>query len=555
MDQKKSYGVYVWLPLLLGLMAALGLWAGMWLMPGNQTPQEVKVFQGRSDKLRDVLSYILNEYVDTLNEKQLQDDAIASLLEQLDPHSSYIPASDLPAVSEQLEGNFDGIGVEFNIQKDTIMVVAAISGGPSEQLGISSGDRIIRVEGEEVAGKGIKNEDVIKRLRGKRGTQVKVDIYRPSTKQITSYTITRGQIPIYSVDASYMIDAENGYIRISRFAATTFNEYAKAFNDLKRKGMKNLILDLRDNPGGYLNAAVDICDEFLPKGQQIVYTEGKARAKEDFKASSKGNFEQGGLVVLIDEGSASASEIVSGAVQDNDRGWVIGRRSFGKGLVQEQREFKDGSALRLTIARYYTPSGRSIQKSYENGTKEYYKELLERYTNTGDELTGDTAVAQDSLSYKTLKGRTVYGGGGITPDILIPIDTSGYSKWLSESIAGGHMNRFAFEYTDRNRKQFIREFPAVQDFIKGFNKSACIMEFLIFAKQAGLRKDDAAVKKSEIRLGNQLAALVARNLYGSTGFHAVMNTRDKAVLKSIELLKSGAVPGENRELRSELSPK
>jgi len=553
MNQKQGYGVYVWLPLMLGLTAALGLWAGMWLMPSNQTPQEVQIFQGRSDKLRDVLGYILNEYVDTLNEKQLQDDAIASLLEQLDPHSSYIPATDLPAVSEQLEGNFDGIGVEFNIQKDTIMVVAAISGGPSEQLGISSGDRIIKVEGEDVAGKGIKNEDVIKRLRGKRGTQVKIDIYRPATKQITNYTITRGQIPIYSVDASYMIDDENGYIRISRFAATTFSEYTSAFKALKKKGMKNLVLDLRDNPGGYLNAAVDICDEFLPKGQQIVYTEGKARAKENFQATSKGDFEQGGLVVLIDEGSASASEIVSGAVQDNDRGWVVGRRSFGKGLVQEQREFKDGSALRLTIARYYTPSGRCIQKPYENGTKEYYRQLLERYANADEAPTVDTSKTIDTLNYKTLKGRNVFGGGGITPDFVIPIDTSGYSSWLSQAIAGGHMNRFAFEFTDRNRKKFLNDFPAVQDFIQGYNKLAAVKEFLIFAHQAGLRKDEAAAKKSEIRLANQLAALVARNLYGSTGFHAVMNTRDKAVLKSIELLKSNAIPGEIRNLRSELS--
>jgi carboxyl-terminal processing protease len=417
------------------------------------------------------------------------------------------------------------------------MVVAAISGGPSESLGIQSGDRIVRVEKKNVAGTGIKNDDVIKLLRGKSGSKVKVGILRPGKKSITEYEITRGKIPIYSVDASIMLDATTGYIKISRFGATTYDEYMKAFNELKLKGMNKLVLDLRDNPGGYLNAAVDICDEFLSKGNKIVYTQGKARKREDFDATAKGGFENGGLVVLIDEGSASASEIVSGAVQDNDRGWIIGRRSFGKGLVQEEVRFDDGSAMRLTIARYYTPSGRSIQKPYDKGNDAYYHELSERYQKP-DSTQKTNEKDKKSVAFKTPSGRKVYGGGGITPDIEIPIDTIGYTPLLSEVASKGLMNRFAFEYTDGKREILKNQYKNGEQFALGFNAVSLLPAFNLFIQKNGIKPNDAAFRISSQIIERQLKALIARAVFGNTGFYAVLNKYDSGVKKALEILKS-----------------
>jgi len=527
----------VFIPLFIGLALAVGIGIGYFFSGSNGSKKITGLKSTSSSKVNDVLNYIIEEYVDTVNVKNLEDDAVVSLLEQLDPHSSYIPATELKAVSEQLEGNFDGIGVEFNIQKDTIMVVAAISGGPSESLGIQSGDRIVRVEKKNVAGTGIKNDDVIKLLRGKSGSKVKVGIVRPGIKSITEYEITRGKIPIYSVDASIMIDAQTGYIKISRFGATTYDEYMKAFNDLKMKGMNKLVLDLRDNPGGYLNAAVDICDEFLSKGNKIVYTQGKARKREDFDATAKGGFEEGGLVVLIDEGSASASEIVSGAVQDNDRGWIIGRRSFGKGLVQEEVRFDDGSAMRLTIARYYTPSGRSIQKSYDQGNDAYYHELAERYEKA-DSTKEKPKKAVKSEAFKTPSGRKVYGGGGITPDIVIAVDTSGYTPLLAELASKGMMNRFSFEYTDGKRDALKKQYKNAEQFAVGFNAASLIQEFNAFIQKNGIKPNDASLRISSQIIERQIKALIARAIFGNSGFYTVLNKSDLGVKKAIEILKS-----------------
>jgi len=527
----------VFIPLFIGLALAVGVAIGYFFSGNNSSKKIAGVKNSSSNKVDDVLNYIIEEYVDTVNVKNLEDDAVVSLLEQLDPHSSYIPATDLQAVSEQLEGNFDGIGVEFNIQKDTIMVIAAITGGPSESLGIHSGDRIVRVEKKNVAGIGIKNEDVIKLLRGKSGSKVKVGIIRPGVKSITEYEITRGKIPIYSVDASIMLDATTGYIKISRFGATTYDEYMKGFNDLKMKGMNKLILDLRDNPGGYLNAAVDICDEFLSKGNKIVYTQGKARKREDFDATAKGGFENGGLVVIIDEGSASASEIVSGAVQDNDRGWIIGRRSFGKGLVQEEVRFDDGSAMRLTIARYYTPSGRSIQKPYDKGNDAYYHELSDRFQKEDSTKKKDDSK-KPAVAYKTPSGRKVYGGGGITPDIIIPIDTSGYTPLLAEIASKGLMNRFAFEYTDGKRDVIKKQFKNEEQFASNFNGASLIQEFNQFIQKNGIKPNDAALRISSQIIERQTKALIARAVFGNAGFYIVLNKYDLGVKKAIEILKS-----------------
>ncbi len=523
-------------PLILGVAIAIGIAIGYFL-PGSETSgvQSKSIVSG--DKVGDVLQYILDEYVDTLNAKQLQDDAITALLDRLDPHSSYIPASELEQMSEQLEGNFDGIGVEFNIQRDTIMVVAAISGGPSEALGIQSGDRIVEIEGKRVAGVHITNEDVMKKLRGKKNTRVRVGIYRPGRKSIIPFTITRDKIPIYSVDAAIMLDAQTGYIKISRFAATTFEEYLKAFENLKSKGMKKLVLDLRDNPGGYLNAAVDLCDEFLAGGQKIVYTEGKSRARENYDATAEGEFETGALVVLIDEGSASASEIVSGAVQDNDRGWVIGKRSFGKGLVQEEVRFDDGSAMRLTIARYYTPSGRCIQRTYENGSDAYYQEIADRMR--ASEKNQNPKTSKDSLAFKTKTGRTVYGGGGITPDIEVASDTSGYSEYLANVVSKGLINRFAFERVDRTRKQLKTLYPDAAKFTAGFDASGLLPEFIAFCAKNGISPDAAGQRASAQLIIQQIEALIARAVYGNEGYFSVQTKHDKTVAKALEMMQSG----------------
>ena len=538
MNNSSNNRFYFFVPFLIGAAVAAGIFIGSFL-GGNGQENPISPFKSssKSDKLQDAIQYIMHEYVDTLNKDNLEEDAIISLLEQLDPHSSYIPAQDLKSVSEQLQGNFDGIGVEFNIQRDTIMVVAAITGGPSESLGIQSGDRIIAIEGESIAGIGVKNEDVISKLRGERGTKVNITVFRPAGRKKIDYDITRGQIPLYSLEASYMLSPEVGYIKISRFAATTYNEYLKAFNKLKMQGMEKLILDLRGNPGGYLNAAVDICDEFLSRGNKIVYTEGKARKREDFTATAKGGFEVGGLVVLIDEGSASASEIVSGAVQDNDRGWVIGRRSFGKGLVQEEVRFDDGSAMRLTIARYYTPTGRCIQKPYEEGLEAYYNELNERYKH-GEMISGDSISAGDTLAYLTPAGRKVFGGGGIMPDIFIPVDTSGYSPYISEIVSKGLINRFAFDYVDSRREKLKAAYPKAQEFSNNFSVEGVLKDFTKFAEKEGVKFRKVEFETSSSIITNQLLALMARALYGNDGYYAISNKNDKSIIKALELLES-----------------
>lgn len=523
---------------MIGLAAALGVLIGMYLSGGGASATNPNRSMARSGKMQDVLQYILNEYVDTLDPKSLQDDAINSLLSSLDPHSSYIPATELEHMTEQLEGNFDGIGVEFNIQRDTIMVVAAIVGGPSESLGIQSGDRIVQIDGKPAAGIKITNEEVMKKLRGKSGTKVKVGIFRPGQKGIRQVTITRGKIPIHSVDAAVMLDDKTGFIKISRFAANTFDEYQQAFSALRMKGMQRLVLDLRDNPGGYLNAAVDLADEFLPKGRKIVYTEGKARKRENYNATGRGSFETGDLVVLIDEGSASASEIVSGAVQDNDRGWVVGRRSFGKGLVQEETRFDDGSAMRLTIARYYTPSGRCIQRPYEKGSDEnYYMEIADRMRGSGKSK-ADSGTT-DTLRYNTLAGRTVYGGGGIEPDVLVDPDTSGFSEYLAQVVSNGLLSRFAFEYVDARRKELKAMYPSAEAFAKQFSGQKLLNDFYAFAERNGVKADPKGKVVSAGIISGQLQAMLGRALHGNNGYYLSQSLRDPAVRKALELLNSG----------------
>lgn len=535
--QNKSYKII--LPFAFAVVMAAGVLIGSFLNSSQSNNgdglQKISFRNKNSDKLRNVIQYIVNEYVDSLDQKQLEDDAIEALLAQLDPHSSYIPAKDLSTYTEPLEGNFDGIGIEFNIQKDTILVVAAISGGPSEALGIQSGDRIIKVDDELVAGIGITNEQVMKKLRGKRNTKVKVSILRRGKKELLDFNITRGQIPIFSIDVNYMISNDVGYIKISRFAATTYREYLEAFESLQNSGMKKLILDLRDNPGGYLNAAVDLCDEFLDEGKNIVYTQGNARKREEYTATSDGGFKQGALVVLVDEGSASASEILAGAIQDNDRGWVLGRRTFGKGLVQEEIRFQDGSAMRLTVSRYYTPSGRSIQKPYEKGSKSYYEHLFQELN--GDNNADSSSIA-DTMIYRTSMGRIVYGGGGIMPDHIVPRDTSGYSKMLSEISRKGLINQFSLVWVDQNRSMLKKAFPDANTFKNKFDITPYLPEFRNFIQKEGISFKPEDEKQSSKVLYMQIKAFVGRALYGNKGFFPVIHERDPAIKKALELLQT-----------------
>ena len=493
---------------------------------------------GQFNKLNDVINYINQEYVDTVNQKKLVENTIEEMLHRLDPHSAYIPADELQSTNEPLEGNFDGIGVEFHIQDDTIMVVTAVSGGPSDALGILPGDRIIKVEGKSVANIHITNQMVMQNLRGPSGTKVKVTIYRKG-KQI-DYSITRGKIPIYSVDVSYMLSPETGYIKVSHFGDKTYEEYVDGFMKLKEKGMKNLVLDLRGNPGGYLKTAIQLADEFLPEKKLIVYTQGRSRPKESYSATTNGFFEKGALVVLIDEGSASASEIVSGALQDWDRATIVGRRSFGKGLVQEQSEFPDGSAIRLTIARYYTPTGRCIQKPYDENYSEYENELSVRLKH-GELLSSDSIHFSDSLKYTTPGGKVVYGGGGIMPDVFVSLDTSGFSEYYSNLSSKGLITEFVYKYVDNNRGT-LNKYKNFDDFNNGFRINESIYnDFVSYAEKNGVKPDAVGMKISDEIIRTQLKALIARQMWKNDGFYQIIQTLDKALTKSLELIEKKQV--------------
>ncbi|MBI2271615.1 MAG: S41 family peptidase [Bacteroidetes bacterium] len=520
---------FIYLPLVFALLLVLGIYIGYrYSFINNPTTT------ANNDKIAKLLSYIQKRYVDTVNQTQLEDKALNTLLQNLDPHSSYVTAKEAQAMNEPLQGNFGGIGIEFNIIKDTIRVVSAISGGPSEALGIQAGDMIVKIEGKSAAGVRITNQQVIGKLRGESGSKVNISVKRRGVKKLIDFSIIRGEIPIYSIDAAYMIDTKTGYIKVSRFGATTYDEYMKAFRDLRKKGLSSLILDLRGNPGGYLNAAVMLADEFLEAGKEIVHTQGRSERKKVHTATIKGEFEKNKLIILIDEGSASASEIVAGAIQDNDRGTIIGRRSFGKGLVQEEKEFDDGSAVRLTIARYYTPTGRCIQKSYEGGVEAYYSEEIDRY-NTGELQNADSIKFNDSLKYKTPAGKIVYGGGGIMPDVFVPLDTTGRTIYLSEVTYSGLLTQFAFDYADRNRTQ-LKEYGTFERFNKTFIVSDQLLEeFILFAEKGKVKRRETEIKRSAAIIKIQLKALIARNTWNSRGYYPVVHSIDNAFRKAVEL--------------------
>ncbi len=529
---------YVYLPIVFALILILGIFIGSTFhLDNNKDGGSLLVkSSGKYSKVDEILKYVTEEYVDTITANKLIDKTIVAMLAQLDPHSAYITKEEIADMNEPLQGNFEGVGVEFNIVDDTVRVVNAIPGGPAEKVGVQAGDKIIMVDGKKAAGVKITNKGVMEKLKGKGGTKVKVTMMRRGKKALIDFVITRGTIPIFSVDVAYMVSARIGYIKISRFAATTYDEYMEAFKKLQNKGMERLIIDLRGNGGGYLNTAVSIADEFLGDGKEIVYTLGKARPRKDYRATSTGSFEHGKLTVLIDDGSASASEILAGALQDNDRATIIGRRSFGKGLVQEQSDFADSSAIRLTIARYYTPTGRCIQKSYAKGLEAYYDEEYSRYTS-GEMENADSMKVKDTIQFKTPMGKVVYGGGGITPDVFVPLDTAGHSHYLTEVLYSGLINDFGFDYADKHRKKLLA-YKTVKKFNDDFEVSAELLnEFVEYAEKNKVPKKEKQIKTSASILKNQLKAIIARTIWNSEGYYPVMQTDDNVLKKAIEVMK------------------
>lgn len=539
MEQDSKQRMNFMMPILFALVLGGGIFIGTKLnVPFIQERSIFSAGSSHFNKFSDVLTYIQQEYVDTIDREKLVDASIEKMLQTLDPHSAYIPAEDLRQANEPLEGNFEGIGIEFHLQEDTIMVVSAISGGPSESVGIRAGDRIVMVEDTLVAGVNISNSDVMQKLRGQGGTKVKIKVYRRGVPKLIPFTITRGKIPIYSLDASFMINDTTGYFKISRFAATTYDEFMQASIEMKAKGMKQMIIDLRGNPGGYLDAATKLADEFLPEKQTIVYTQGKSRPRTNYDATSTGEFENSKVVILVDEGSASASEILAGALQDWDRATIVGRRSFGKGLVQEQTILPDGSALRLTIARYYTPTGRSIQKPYKDGYDQYNNELNARFDHN-ELLSADSIQFPDSLKFTTPGGKVVYGGGGIMPDVFVPIDTSGRNNlFLIEAINNGAISQFAYDYVDIHRND-LKAYKDYKDFDNRFILNESIWNDFIKKASAGNLKHSAAeITEAAPYLKNQLKAFIARQTFKNGGFYPILLKVDKTYLKAVEEISS-----------------
>jgi len=491
-------------------------------------------------KFGKALNYVSNYYVDSVNNSELVEDALVGMLKDLDPHSVYMTKEEVKKINEPLQGNFEGVGIQFNILDDTLYVISPISGGPSEKVGVMAGDRIIKINDELVAGVGLTTEGVRERLLGEKGTKVKVEIKRKGVKTPLLFTIIRDKIPIFSLNASYLVDNKIGYIKLNRFSLTTNSEFVKAAEKLKKEGAESLILDLRDNGGGYLEMAIRLSDQFLKDAKIIVYTEGNNAPRTESYSTENGLFVNSNVVILIDEGSASASEIVAGAVQDWDRGIIIGRRSFGKGLVQRPLMLPDGSMIRLTIARYHTPTGRVIQKSYSDGIEKYSEDLLNRYNN-GELLNKDSIAFPDSLKYYTLKSkRIVYGGGGIMPDIFVPIDTSAYSKYYSKLIRQGVINMFILDYIDQNRKQILKKYPTFKKYYKNFEVTDKIIDELsVYAENDGITKDTNekdGISINDIKL--LLKALIARDIWDMSEYFQIENQNDKGFLKAVEVLEN-----------------
>jgi carboxyl-terminal processing protease len=530
MSKKK---LQVWLPLIFSLVMITGMFFGFRL---HQEAGGQSFFKrDKKTSLQEALDLIRNKYVDKVGLDSLQDDAINEVMNHLDPHSVYIPASDVASANEALQGNFEGIGIEFNRFSDTVHVLYVIPGGPSDKAGIRIGDKIIKVDDSTIVNKGLFNDDIKKLIRGKEGSKVKLTVLRGATTQF--YYVVRGTIPLPSLDASYMIDATTGYIKLNKFAETTYREFMDAMQNLKKQGMQQLILDLRDNPGGFVEQATNIADEFLDGDKLIVYTQGANIPKQEYDAGKEGVFEKGKLVVLVNELTASASEILTGALQDWDRAAIIGRRTYGKGLVQGQYELNDGSEIRLTIARYYTPSGRSIQKPYDKGRKIYDEDILERYHN-GELFNADSIhYSKNQKTYKTLiQKRTVYGGGGIVPDIFVPLDTSRLARSVAQLYLDGRFNNFVYRYYIDNLKMFD-QYKSPSDFITRYQNMDEAWRLLVSEALKDSIKLKNVPEDDKKNIQNQIKAYLARLKWRTQGYYQVSNNYDPAVEKAKEVLK------------------
>lgn len=485
---------------------------------------------------------INNLYVDTVKEDKLVEDAIRGMLEKLDPHSSYTTAKETKAMTESLQGSFEGIGIQFNMMQDTLMVIQTITNGPSEKVGIMAGDRIVSVNDSSIAGVKIAREEIMRRLRGKKGTKVKLGILRKGIGERLYFTVVRDKIPMKTVDASYMLRPQLGYVRIGSFGATTYDEFMACITALKKQGMRDLVLDLQDNGGGYLQAAVKIANEFLQRNDLIVYTKGRRAERIEYKAHGNGSLLSGKVMVLVNEFSASAAEIVTGAIQDQDRGQVVGRRSFGKGLVQRPIDFPDGSMMRLTIAHYYTPSGRCIQKPYTKGDNESYARELDTRFKHGELYSADSIHFADSLKYKTLRlKRTVYGGGGIMPDYFVPLDTTKFTPYHRQLAAKGIIITENLKYVDQHRKQLQKQYPTFAKFVREFDVPQQLVDAVIRSgeKEKVKPKDKEELQTTLPAVKNQLKALVARDLWDMNEYFQIINETNDIVLKAVELMKSG----------------
>ena len=527
------------LPTLTVIGVALGITIGMALCQKANAQRIVyqngqwKLEQTKVDRL---LQLMENAYVDSLNIDSITDEVMAELVQKLDPHSSYIPKEDLEMVNSELAGSFSGIGVQFSIQQDTVRIVAVIAGGPCEGVGVLAGDKIVSVDDSTFVGKKMNNEKVMKTLRGPKGTQVKLGILRAGVNEPLSFTITRGDIPVHSVDAKFIIEPNIGFIRVNKFGETTYKEFIAALADLSSKGATRFIVDLRENSGGYMEQAIRMANEFLQRGDLIVYSQGRAYPRYEATANGGGRFKQTPLVVLIDNFSASASEIFAGAMQDNDRATIVGRRSFGKGLVQQQMPFDDGSAVRLTVARYYTPSGRCIQKPYTLGEQEDYAKDLEERWEHGEFYSADSIHFSDTTTYRTKNGRIVRGGGGIMPDVFVGRDTTLNTPWYNRCVNLAYTYQFAYKYTDTHRKE-LSKFKDWQSLEKHLLKQDLIPQFVAFAEEKGVEPNEAEIQKSRPLMTRLLNAYIVRDVLGDEGFFPLFERDDEITKIAVEQLK------------------
>lgn len=525
------------IPFLMAICLVAGILIGTFYT-NHFSGNKLGIINTSSNKLNALLHIIDEQYVDTVNMFNLVEEAMPQILAELDPHSSYIPAKDLEAVNSDLKGSFSGIGVQFTIQDDTIHINSVIPGGPSEKVGLLAGDRIVEVDDSSFVGKIVTNEEAMRRLKGEKGSKVKLGIYRPEEKDILHFTIVRGDIPVKSIDAAYMVNDKFGYVKVNKFGETTYPELLVALAKLAQANCKGMIIDLRGNTGGYMAAAIQMVNEFLPNNKLIVYTEGRKSPRENYTSNGTGSSQTMPLIVLMDEGSASASEIFAGAIQDNDRGTIIGRRSFGKGLVQQPIEFSDGSAIRLTIARYYTPSGRCIQKPYEKGNDaEYEMDIITRYEH-GEFFSADSIKQNIKEIYHTGLGRTVYGGGGIMPDIFVPQDTTGMTSYYRMAATRGLIVRYTLDYTDKNRSK-LQEYDTPEKMEAYLKKQNLLEKFAEYAESKGLKRRNILMYKSKKLFEESLYGNVIYNMLGMEAYIAYSNQTDKTVQKALEVLEKG----------------